>query len=344
MQTLPHKLEPEHIKALFNTNANVHYINHAYSKMSDDAKKEVVRHAQILKNNDDDRWANLPSTHEHLSINRIDKVKQHIIESLDGPVQQIHHDLSNDEINTHIRPIIDKHIKNAEGNAKKSASALVSFASMINKDQTHKLLSSIGNTNDLPYGYGSRLPTHVRDAVIEHSIKTKNPKLLTNTLNLARHGEDEYLGHHIEHIKNNHPTFMPLVDTKGTHAKEVVDTAIKNNDTQTLNSLSDSYHRKYRSAALDHTISTNNTNKVLSHLHSQDNIPHEDLDKILFNKHKNGYSSERVINAISTLPNLHSRHIDHIIKSGNETAIKILLVEDTGFLDKILQKNMLIKL
>ena len=327
LSTLTNKIEPKHIKELFDSNTPIHHINNAYSKMSEESKKTLVEHAKALKDNGDDRWADLTNTHEHMDLNKIDNARRHIKEAMQGPIGQLHLDLTDDEIKTHIHPIINKHIEAAEGNAKKSGRALVTFASMINKDQTAKLLGSIkGIDANLPDVYGTRYPTHVRDAIIDHSIKTDSPKLLTHALDNSIYGSP-IADRHIEHIKTNHPDYMPLVDTKGTHAKEVADAAIKHNDTETLEKLADSNNPKYRSAVLKHTVNSDNTSAIISHLHAG-TVPHDDLDKILFREHEKGYKGKKsndIIQAVSTQPNLHSRHIDHIIKSGNANAIKNMI-------------------
>jgi len=327
LSSFTNKIEPKHIKELFDSNTPIHHINNAYSEMSEETKKTLVTHAKALKDNDDDSWVDLANTHEYMDLNKIDKAKQHIKEAMQGPISQLHLDLTDDEIKTHIHPIIDKHIASIEGNQRKSGRALITFSNLISKDQTTKLLGSIKDKDaELPYAYGTRYPKHVRDAIIDHSIKINNPKLLTNALEQTDYN-NPIAERHIEHIKANHPEYMPKFDHNGTHAKEVANTAIKNNNTATLKKLADSNSTKYRSAVLKHTVNTDNTNAIISHLHSG-TVPHEDLDKILFREHEKGYNgehSDRIMRAISTQPNLHSRHIDHIIKSGHEDAIKNII-------------------
>ena len=124
---------------------------------------------------------------------------------------------------------------------------------------------------------------------------------------------------------------MPEIDVNGTHANELVATAIKDKNVNTISIFTNSHNPKYRSAILDHTLDTDNTTGILRHLSSRDNISHEDLDKILFHQNANEYKgtdSNRILQLISSMPNLHRRHIDHIIKSRNIDAIKNVIGSD----------------
>ena len=326
---LKDKLEPHHIKAIMDKTP--YSINAAYNTLSDESKKVVLTHVQSMKDSGNDKWAEFHNVHKDMVLSDVDKVKKDINSSYDDiMVSTVNHNLSDDELKTHIHPIIDNEIEDAKGNHRKSANALVRFGTMMNKDQANKAVSSIKRDNNINFHhYGNKMNNHVRDAIFDHAIKTGNHELLTHTIRNGGINKYDISHHHLEHIISNHPELMHEIDYKGTYAKQVASTAIKNNDTKTIDEYRNSNNIKYRSAVLDHTLDTDNTRAVLEHLQSsRENIPHDDLNKILFHQHSKGYNdrySGEIIRNISYIRNLHSGHIDHIIKSGNEKAIKNMI-------------------
>ncbi len=333
------KLEPKHIKGLMD-NASTRVVNDVYDNLPEESKKAAVSHAQKMKDSGNDKWAEFYNIHKDMPLSDVDKVKKDIHASLNGPAFPVRHNLSDEEIKTHIHPIIDNEIDNNNG-SRRSGQNLIRFSSMINKEQTKKLLNNIGDKDSINYTYDTELSNHVRDAIFDHAIKTGNHKLMNDTL-VSGGNLHNIAPHHLEHIKVNHPENMPEIDANGTHAKELVATAIKDKNDNTISKFTNSYNPKYRSAILDHTLDTDNTAGVLRHIVSRDNTPHNDLDKILSHQNTKGYKgpdSDRILQTISSIPNLHSSHIDHIIKSGNEDAIKNVIGSDYTSGQKLTPKH-----
>ena len=328
LNNLSDKLEPKHIKGLMDS-ASSQVVNDAYDNLQEESKKEAISHVQKMKDSGNSKWAEFYSIHRDMPLSNVDKVKIDIHASLNGHAFPVKHNLSDEEIKTHIHPIIDSEIDNNKG-IRRSGQNLVRFSSMLNKEQTKKLLNNIGDKDSINYTYDTVLSNHVRDAIFDHAIKTGNHKLMSDTL-VGGGNLHNIAPHHLEHIIKNHPENMPEIDVNGTHANELVATAIKDKNVNTISKFTNSHNPKYRSAILDHTLDTDNTTGILRHLSSRDNISHEDLDKILFHQNANEYKgtdSNRILQSISSMPNLHSRHIDHIIKSRNIDAIKNVIGSD----------------
>ncbi len=328
LNNLSDKLEPKHIKGLMDS-ASSQVVNDAYDNLQEESKKEAISHVQKMKDSGNSKWAEFYSIHRDMPLSNVDKVKIDIHASLNGHAFPVKHNLSDEEIKTHIHPIIDSEIDNNKG-IRRSGQNLVRFSSMLNKEQTKKLLNNIGVEDSINYTYGTVLSNHVRDAIFDHAINTGNHKLMSDTL-VGGGNLHNIAPHHLEHIIKNHPENMPEIDVNGTHANELVATAIKDKNVNTISKFTNSHNPKYRSAILDHTLDTDNTTGILRHLSSRDNISHEDLDKILFHQNANEYKgtdSNRILQLISSMPNLHRRHIDHIIKSRNIDAIKNVIGSD----------------
>lgn len=98
--------------------------------------------------------------------------------TLNGIVFPVKHNLTEEELKTHIHPIIDEEIsKNKPSSSSKN---IVRFASLMNKEHINKLLNNMKEDENINYTHDTELPNHVRNAILGHAIKTKNHKLIEN--------------------------------------------------------------------------------------------------------------------------------------------------------------------
>ena len=254
-----HMLSHEHVKTLINNGHDI-VINNTLHILPSEAKQELLKHAEKLKNDNNLHWTNLYNVHGSMQLSPIDRTKNSVMaaSSHHYPTSTLYNGLTDEELATHIHPIINNIIDTAKNDDTKSRDFFVKYANMLNTTQAQSLLNNFSKEGKINLPEYS-IPDHVANTVIAHAIKTSNHNLAHDMLSTGKYVT--YTPSNISTIKKAYPEHMPLIDKDGEHAAELLNTAIKNKDRKTIMAFRYSTNNNYKNAVSSHPLLNESINK-----------------------------------------------------------------------------------